>query len=184
MSQFFTRSGDEGFTGLLGEGRVPKYDLRMEMLGTLDEAAAALGLARSTANSEQTASLIIKVQRDLYLLMAEVAATPETVGRFQSIGAEQVSWLEDWTITLSEGIQIPREFIVPGDSLAQAALDLARTIIRRAERRMAELLHEGIVTNNELLRYLNRLSSLVFVLELYENQAGGHPSPTLAKPDR
>jgi cob(I)alamin adenosyltransferase len=112
-----------------------------------------------------------------------VAATPETVGRFQSIGAEQVSWLEDWTNTLSEGIQIPKEFIVPGDSLAQAALDLARTIIRRAERRMAELLHEGIVTNSELLRYLNRLSSLVFILELYENQAGGHPSPTLAKPE-
>lgn len=184
MSPFFSRTGDEGYTGLLGEGRVPKYDLRIETLGTLDELNAVLGLARSVAHSEQTASLLLKIQRDLYLLMAEAAATTEAMANFHSIGSEQVSWLEDWAGTLSEGIQIPKEFILPGDSFAQAALDLARTVTRRAERRMAELLHQGAVSNLELLRYLNRLSSLIFVLELYENQLGGHPSPTLAKGER
>jgi cob(I)alamin adenosyltransferase len=181
MCPFFTRTGDEGDTGLLGEGRVPKYDLRMETLGTLDEAGAALGLARSVAQSEQTCTLILQIQRDLYLLMTEVAATPEALSHFKSIGKEQVEWLEDWAHTLSEGLNIPKEFILPGDSFAPAALDLARTIVRRAERRMVELLHLKIVSNTELIRYLNRLSSLCFVLELYENQAGGHPSPTLAK---
>ncbi len=184
MSPFFTTLGDEGYTGLLGEGRVPKYDLRMETLGTLDETTAVIGLARSVAHSEQTASLLLQVQRDLYLLMAEAAATPETAAQFQRISSEQVAWVEDWANTLSESILVPKEFILPGDSFAQAALDLARTVVRRAERRMAELIHKGAVSNPELLRYLNRLSSLIFILELHENQMGGHPSPTLAKVER
>jgi cob(I)alamin adenosyltransferase len=76
---------------------------------------------------------------------------------------------------------MPKEFIIPGDTQAGAALDLARTIVRRAERLVAQLLHNLEIENSELLRYLNRLSSLCFVLELFENQAGGKDQPTLAK---
>jgi cob(I)alamin adenosyltransferase len=80
-------------------------------------------------------------------------------------------------------VELPREFILPGDSQGGAAVSVARTLVRRAERRVAELLHQNLVENRELLRYLNRLSSLCFVLELLENGAAGQPTPTLARGD-
>ena len=180
MSTFFTRAGDEGYTGLLGEGRVPKYHLRTEALGTVDEATAALGLARSMCRAPQIAPVVLMVQRDLYRLMAEVAATPENAATFHAIDEARVLWLEEQTQTISDRVSIPREFIIPGDTMAGAALDLARAVVRRAERRVAELLHQGEINNKDLARYLNRLSSLIFVLELMENQYEGH-STTLAK---
>lgn len=181
MSSFFTRSGDEGYTGLLGEGRVAKDDAVLEALGTLDEANASLGLARALSQAEGTAGLIVKIQRDLYAIMAEIAAVPQNADRFRTIEIKQVLWLEDNFETFLQKAPAPRDFIVPGDTLAGAALDVARTVIRRAERRITQLQHRGWVRNPDLLRYLNRLSSLIFVLELYENQAAGHSKPTLAK---
>ena len=113
--------------------------------------------------------------------MAEISASPDNAERFRVIDSERVSWLEDKIQQLDEHIDMPREFIVPGDSLAAAYLDVARAVVRRAERNLAQLVHEGMEENFELLRYLNRLSSLCFVLELMENRAGGKHSPTLAK---
>ena len=179
MSQFYTRRGDDGTTGVLGEGRVPKYDLRMEALGAIDEATAALGTARAQSNL-QLADLLLHLQRALYRLMAEVAATPENAERFLSIDAAQVQWLEARTDEWAAQVNLPREFIVPGDTPLGAALALSRTIVRRAERRVAELLARGDISNANLLAYLNRLSSLCFVLELYANQSAG-AAPTLAK---
>ncbi|HEX7975431.1 MAG TPA: cob(I)yrinic acid a,c-diamide adenosyltransferase [Anaerolineales bacterium] len=181
MSRFYTRTGDDGYTGQLGEGRVPKYHPRTETVGAVDEATAALGLARVACRAEPSEALLVAVQRDLYHLMAEIAATPENAARFRAIGPERVAWLESQTDALSAGIELPKEFILPGDSPAGAALALARTIIRRAERRAAQLMHSGEIENVDLLRYLNRLSSLCFVLELVENQAYGKESPSLAK---
>lgn len=181
MSKFYTTKGDDGFTGLLGEGRVPKYDRRLEAMGAADEASAVLGVARSLTNSPATAALILKVQRDLYGLMAELAATPENAARFRVIDSERVAWLEAEADTMAGQVEMPREFIVPGDSQAGAALALARTVVRRAERQAAFLLHDGQIENGELLRYLNRLSSLCFALELVENQAAGGQPQTMAK---
>jgi cob(I)alamin adenosyltransferase len=181
MPSFYTRTGDDGYTGLLGEGRVPKHHPIPEAVGALDEATAALGLGRSACRGERTAGLILTVQRDLYALMAEVAATPGNAARFRQIDASRVSWLEQQTDALSEMVELPGDFILPGDSPAGAALAMARTIVRRAERRVARLYHEQMIENPELLHYLNRLSSLCFVLELYENQACGVASPTLAR---
>ena len=181
MSHFYTGKGDDGFTGLLGEGRVPKYHPRPEIVGELDEATAALGLARALSQDRKTGSTLLIVQRDLYHMMAEIAATPENAPKFRKIDAGRVAWLEDQTSELEKLVHIPGEFIVPGDSIAGAALALARTIIRRAERRVAQFLHSGEIENNEILRYLNRLSSLCFALELSENQSAGKSSPTLAK---
>jgi cob(I)alamin adenosyltransferase len=178
---FFTRGGDDGFTGLLGEGRVAKEDLRIEALGAVDEAGAALGLARAHARTEQAAQALLQAQRDLYGLMAEVAATPENAARFRSITAERVAWLEAQTDAVSAVVEIPREFIVPGDTVVGAYFDLARTVVRRAERRVADLLHRGDLANPQLLQYLNRLSSLCFVLELLENAAAGNAKISLAK---
>jgi cob(I)alamin adenosyltransferase len=180
MSPFYTQTGDEGNTGLLGEGRVPKFDLRIEALGALDEATAALGLARATANTPQIAPLIVEIQRDLYKLMAEVGATPENAEKFRSIDATSIAWLEKQTDAITAQVDVPREFILPGEVPSSAAMGLARTIIRRAERRVVELYHAGGLENLALLAYLNRLSSLCFALELLENQQAGQ-STRMAK---
>ncbi len=180
MSTFYTQTGDDGYTGLLGEGRVAKHIPRLEALGAVDEATAALGLARATSRASVTAPLLLQAQRDLYQLMAEVAATPENAARFRTINAERVAWLETQTDALGSQVNPPKEFILPGDCPAGAALALARTIVRRAERRVAQLLHDHELENGELLRYLNRLSSLCFVLELLENETAGQAT-SLAK---
>jgi cob(I)alamin adenosyltransferase len=183
MPPFYTRKGDDGTTGMLGEGRLPKYHPRMEALGALDEASASLGLARAGCRAPQTAPILVRIQRDLYGLMAEVAAAPGNADRFRTIQAEHVTWLETQTDALEASVEVPKEFILPGDTPAGAALSLARAVVRRAERRLAELHDQGEVANPELLRYLNRLSSLCFVLELAENQAAGQAT-SLAKEDR
>ncbi len=177
---FYTAKGDDGTTGLLGEGRVPKYHARMEALGALDEASAAMGLARAQCVAAQTAPILLEAQRDLYKLMAEVAATPENAAQFRAIDAARVEWLEQQTDAVSQLVQMPKEFILPGDTPGGAALSLARAIVRRAERRVVALFDENEITNADLQRYLNRLSSLCFVLELLENQSAGK-STSLAK---
>jgi cob(I)alamin adenosyltransferase len=181
MSSFYTRAGDDGYTGLLGEGRVPKYDIRPEALGSIDEAMAALGMARVACQSPGMAEIILQVQRDLYSLMAETAATPENAEKFHFIDEARVAWLEKHTDALSLLVEMPGEFIIPGDFQSGAMLDLARTIVRRAERRVAELLLRGDIQNPELMRYLNRLSSLCFVMEIREIQFLGRNKPTFAK---
>jgi cob(I)alamin adenosyltransferase len=152
-----------------------------EAYGTVDEASAAMGVARAAARSERTRQLLLTAQRDLYRMMAELAATQATAAQFRSIDAARVAWLEENTDALTAEVALPKEFVVPGDSLAGAHLDLARTIVRRAERVVVHLLHDGLIENLDLVRYLNRLSSLLFVLELHENALAGIDRPTLAK---
>lgn len=177
-------SGDDGFTGILGEGRLRKNDARIEALGSLDEATSALGLARSVCRSKGAAHWILQVQRDLYSMMTEVAAGSENKDRFLTISAERVAWLEALTDQLGHSVPAPRDFILPGDTFAAACLDLARTATRRAERRIVDLFHRGDIHNPELLRYLNRLSTFCFLLELAENRDGGKSAPTLARTDQ
>lgn len=178
---FYTRAGDDGFTGLLGEGRVAKYMPQPEAYGTVDEASAAMGVARAVAHSPMTKEMLLSAQRDLYRMMAELAATQQTAAQFRSIDASRVAWLEQQTDAVTAQIELPKEFVIAGDSLAGAHLDLARTIVRRAERRVVRLLHDGLLENIELVRYLNRLSSLLFVLSLHENAQAGINRATLAK---
>ena len=181
MTKFYTQTGDDGYTSLLGEGRSPKHAPRLEAVGAIDEASAALGMARAICLAPQTGPVLLAVQRDLYALMAEVAATPENAARFRKIDAQRVEWLEQQVDALDEWVTLPDEFILPGDAPASAAMALARTIVRRAERRVALLIHQESLENRQLLRYLNRLSSLCFALELLENQASGKAAPSLAK---
>ena len=177
---FYTRTGDDGTTGLLGEGRVPKTHPRIEALGALDESTATLGLARAQARDPRCQGILLEAQRDLYKLMAEVAATPDQAEKFHFIDAARVDWLEAQIDALASTVTMPREFIIPGDTLSGAALSLARAVVRRAERRVLELAEANEISNPELGRYLNRLSSLCFVLELVENAAAGKDT-TLAK---
>lgn len=172
---YYSRRGDDGTTGWLGKGRLKKHDLRIEAVGTLDEASAALGLARANARDPRAASTLLEAQRDLYQLMAEVSAEPEQAERYH-FEAGRVQWLEAQIDTLASGVPMPREFILPGDSPGGAAMALARALVRRAERRAVELYDQGGTTNPALQQYLNRLSSLLFVLELAENKAAGRPT--------
>lgn len=181
--KFYTGTGDDGTTGLLGEGRVEKYDTRMETLGTLDELSAVLGLARSLVNSDDLNKRIIALQKKLYELMAEVAASQENAERFHRITADEVNALEEAIDQISKEVETPDGFIVPGANPGSAAIALARTVTRRAERRVAELLDEGKIANREILRYLNRLSSYFFVLELHLTQIA-QQKPTMAREDK
>jgi cob(I)alamin adenosyltransferase len=168
MAKVSTGTGDTGFTGLLGEERVPKYDPRPETFGTVDEATSALGMARAMIKDATVTGIIYRVQNELYLLMGELATTPENYEKMGlRITAEHVRGLEHVEESLKQEVEIPNKFIIPGDTLDGAALDLARTIIRRAERMSVKLLHDGVIVNGEVVRYLNRLSDLVFILARY-----------------
>jgi cob(I)alamin adenosyltransferase len=181
MDKFFTRNGDEGYTGLLGGGKLPKFAPRIETIGALDEADAAIGLARSLSRFPMVRDILAHVQRDLSGLMGEVAAVAEHVDKFLYLKESHIQWLEEQIGLFGSAITHPDEFIIPGDTPAGGALDVARTMVRRAERQAAALYHSGELQNKEVLGYLNRLSSLIYVLELYEIQSA---SPDQVVPTR
>jgi cob(I)alamin adenosyltransferase len=181
-SEFYTRSGDDGYTGLLGPERVAKYDPRPEAYGTVDELQAVLGLVRAGGCAVTMEKIVLAVQRDCYLLMAELAAAGDANSPFAcSITPAHIDHLERWIDELEAEVEMPKEFILPGGSQPGAALHLARTVCRRAERLVARLIHDGLLTNGQALRYLNRLSSLLFVMACYEDQAATGTWLTLAR---
>jgi cob(I)alamin adenosyltransferase len=188
MPTYFSGTGDDGYTGLLGDRRVPKSHPRPDAYGAVDEASAALGLARALANSEEIQQALEEAQRDLYHIMSEVAAEPEVAERFRIVDQERVDWLEAQVERFGAEVEMPKGFVLGGDTPASAALDLARAVVRRAERAMVRLEldirgdqpHEEF-ENPHLFAYLNRLSSLCFVLAIWDIQHQGGGSPTLAK---
>lgn len=166
--------GDEGYTDLLGPERVPKYDLRPETYGTLDEANSALGLARALSSLDKTKELVRDIQHDLYLMMAEIATPLAQLEKIPyRITEDQANKIDSMIRELEGLVEMPRAFVLPGASPASAAIDLARTIVRRAERHAVELVHKDQMPAGNVLRYLNRLSSLLFVLARYEEHASG-----------
>ena len=181
-SKLYTRRGDDGYTGLLGPDRVPKYDARLEAYGTVDEMQAVLGLARASSCDAHTQEILLAVQRDCHQMMAELAGADLRKKSFAGgITTVHVDQLEDWIGELEAQVEMPTGFIIPGDSQAGAALHLARTVCRRAERLVAQLDHKGLLTGGGVLRYVNRLSSLLFVMACFEDQAATGSHPTLAR---
>jgi cob(I)alamin adenosyltransferase len=179
--KYYTTTGDDGTTGLLGEGRVKKYHPRPDAYGTVDEAQAALGVARAAMQDRAAAEVILQVQRDLYHLMAELAATKDAAAQFRRIDAARVAWLGAQTDLFGDQLTLPREFTVTGDSLSGAYLDLARAIVRRAERLIVKMADDALIENRDLLRYLNRLSALCFVLSRREDALSGQGVAKLSK---
>jgi cob(I)alamin adenosyltransferase len=176
----FTGTGDDGYTDLLGKERVPKYDLRPEAYGTVDECSSFMGLVRAApAASERTKKLVLGVQRDLWVLMGELAAGPG-VKLPKRLEAERTVWLEEETSKLGREFPLITQFVVPGDTQVGAWLDVARAVARRAERYVVKLSHQEQLGNPEIIGYLNRLSSLLFALARYEEHLAGYSS-TLAK---
>ena len=172
-----TRTGDNGTTGLMYGRRVDKYDLRVETYGTVDELNAALGLARAHAELPLVQTELLIIQKQLVALMGELAVAPEDAERYRS---DKYPKLEEGMLThLDELVaQIEAEKITfdgwatPGANVPSAALDLARTICRRAERLIAELASANDV-DRLVIRYLNRLSDLLWLMARYtETRAG------------
>jgi cob(I)alamin adenosyltransferase len=184
VDKWYTRTGDDGYTGVLGPERVPKYAERPDAYGTVDEASAFLGLARAQIRDERQRQLLLVIQRDLYKLMGDLATLPETATRPPWLGVERLDWLEQTTNQLGNEVKMPPAFIIPGDSIGGADLDVARTVVRRAERLVAKLTHNGELRNDTPLKYLNRLSSLLFVMGRSEDRAEGVEQFTLAADDQ
>ncbi len=178
--RIYTKTGDDGTTGLLYGGRVSKADAAAEAYGSVDEAVAALGAARAAAADPEAAALVLRLQRELFVVGADLATNPEQRAKLTpgvSLATpEMVDALEGLIDGLVADHPLPNEFVVPGANPASATLDLARTAVRRAERRTVELRDAGRTVNPDALRYLNRLSDLLFVMARW--QAGGAEEPS------
>jgi cob(I)alamin adenosyltransferase len=160
-----TRTGDGGETSLFGKERVRKTDPRVEALGDLDETQSVLGLARSLAPRSSLGRELLELQRGLYVVMAEVATPREDLGRLKErVDGAAVARLDQVLETLKKKTPIEGRFVIPGENRFSASLDHARTVARRAERRVVECVDAGYVSGSELLPWLNRLSDLLFVL--------------------
>ena len=163
--KIYTRVGDDGTTGLYFGGRVAKSSLPIELNGAVDEAQALLGWARTlTEPSQRLHELLITLERDLWVLMAEVATSAQNRHKLKPdqslVTAPMITRLEDEIDMLSGEIDMPKEFVVPGENQVSAALDVARTVIRRAERiAVAYALEDSLV-----VMYLNRLSDLAWTM--------------------
>jgi cob(I)alamin adenosyltransferase len=190
-----TGKGDDGTTGLLFGGRVPKDDHRTEAYGTIDESVAALGLARAelTVMAEQDRlpeplaflpPLILHYQRELFIAGAELAANPDALEKLRDgvtrVNEAMLLAVEDELARAEARIEMPREFVVPGETRLSAALELARTIVRRAERRAMTMKREGILPGEWVVPYLNRLADLLWVLARAAEQGEEHAA-TLAR---
>lgn len=165
--KIYTRDGDDGTTGLLYGGRVPKNSPAPVAYGAVDEAQAALGVARAEADGE-LAEILVHIERDLWVLMGELATDPSNRAKLQPgttlVTSDMVDRLEELIDSVSARFEPPTEFVVPGQNRIGALLDVARTVVRRAERDAIVAAAEGSV----VVPYLNRLSDLLWTLARWQ----------------
>ena len=175
--RIYTRSGDDGSTGLADGSRVAKYDLRVATTGTVDETSSLLGLALAQGLEERAESMLVRVQHDLFDLGADLA-TPGVAGADASttrVSPAYVERLERWIDEVSADLTPLTDFVLPGGTAGAACLHVARNVCRRAERQLAELMAgdaDTAAVSGTALRYLNRLSDLLFVLAREANDGG------------
>ncbi|MCI4679416.1 cob(I)yrinic acid a,c-diamide adenosyltransferase [Rhodoblastus acidophilus] len=176
LNKIYTKTGDDGSTGLANGERRPKSDARVEAYGDVDEANSAIGLARlSTADMPELDAMLERVQNDLFDLGADLATPPSDRPLGYEplrIVASQVARLEDEIDALNVRLSPLRSFVLPGGSPASAALHLARAISRRAERRMVALAAAGEIVSPPALQFINRLSDFLFVAARVANRDG------------
>lgn len=176
--RIYTKTGDDGTTGLLYGGRIPKDDARTEAYGGTDEAVAAIGLARSlNPEAEGLADLLLDLQRQLFVVGAELATDPKNAAKLKpglsKVTEDMVTALEREMDRMIAAAPLPDYFVVPGACPTSAALDVARSVVRRAERATVGLQRAGALADPVVVRFLNRLSDLLFVAARYEEKARG-----------
>ena len=170
MTRIYTKKGDDGTTSLWYGGRVAKSDARTEAYGAIDEAASALGVARSLCGPDhpELAADILRLQDDLFIAGAELATAPEASDRLvdgvSRVTAEMTTELEQVIDRHMARVQLPPKFVIPGGTQLSAQLDVARSVIRRAERRTAALAAQDGLASDELLRFLNRASDAAYAM--------------------
>jgi cob(I)alamin adenosyltransferase len=178
--RIYTKTGDDGTTGLFYGGRVSKASVAPEAYGAVDEAVAALGLVRAFARKDELREFILSVQRDLFVVGADLATNPDKRDRLKPgeslTTSDMTERLESEIDQIVAAHPLHEYFVVPGANQGSAALDLARTVVRRAERRCVEMREGGHEVNPNTLHYLNRLSDLLFVMARAE--AGGSEEPS------
>jgi cob(I)alamin adenosyltransferase len=176
-----TKKGDKGFTSLLGGRRVPKFHLRPEAYGTVDELNSFLGMARAVSKDRMVRETLLTVQNHLYLIGSELALSG-TDRRLlkREIGQKEVDWLTRLSTEVEASLMPEPEFIIYGETFISSILDVARAVSRRAERRVAEMKAKRMLSNPRILEYLNRLSDVLYLLARYEERKSGvkprHPS--------
>ena len=167
-SGFYTAKGDLGDTTRLGgNARLSKGSLLLEAVGAMDEATSATGMARALVEDTALKATLRTVQEHFVQLMAHLSATPDARERYPGLGADALTWLEARIADFESELPPLRSFVLPGDSLPGAALHVARTAVRRAERRVVAFVESEPGIDALTLAYLNRLSSLLFVAALY-----------------
>jgi len=170
----YTKNGDSGETMLLFGGRISKSNPRAEAYGEVDTSVSAMGLARALSKDDFIKTTLLKIQREMFTVGSELATSPDKWNSLRSkyavVTADMVSNLEEIIDRLQGDIEMPPEFIVPGGSPGSGALDLARSMVRTAERRVVALSETGEIKNREVLRYLNRVSDLLFIMARYEDR--------------
>jgi len=171
LSNIYTRSGDDGSTGLGDGTRVPKHELRIAAYGTVDEASSTIGIARTHALPDPLPDRLRDVQNDLFDVGADLCV-PGQAGDGLRIKESYVARLESWIDAANSGLEPLNSFILPGGGSGAAWLHLARTVSRRAERCVEELIARGDDVNPLTLHYLNRLSDLLFVYARVANDNG------------
>ena len=170
MVRIYTKKGDDGTTSLWYGGRVPKSDLRTEAYGALDEAASALGVARSLCGAEdaELAADILRLQDDLFIAGAELATAPEATDRLEAgisrVTPAMAAGLEALIDRHMDRVELPPKFVIPGGTTLSAQLDVARAVIRRAERRTVALAADDGLASPELMRFLNRASDAAYAM--------------------
>lgn len=183
--RIYTRTGDTGETGLFGGGRVRKDDPRVEAYGAIDELNACLGVAASAVGDTEVLALLQRIQNELFVVGAELATPdPEAVKKaIARVGAEEIAAMERAIDRIDEEVAPLRHFVLPGGAPGAAQLHLARTVCRRAERRVVAFAAEGSV-RVEIVTYLNRLSDLLFALARLVNHRAGVEEPIWKAPER
>jgi cob(I)alamin adenosyltransferase len=180
--KIYTKKGDKGNTSLFGGTRVPKSSARIEAYGTVDELNSMVGLASSHGLTEQGIQLIRKVQEDLFVLGADLATPPSSDTRIRRIDEGAIKLLEKAIDVLEEKLEPLKNFILPGGSRQGAALHMARTVCRRAERATVACGNTEEISDLTI-KYLNRLSDFLFVLARFENKKADEPEKTW-KPEK
>jgi cob(I)alamin adenosyltransferase len=173
-AKIYTRKGDDGTTSLWYGGRVQKNDPRTEAYGTLDEANSALGVARALCEDERLRDDIVRLQEELFIAGAELATAPQARDRLEpgvtALDDGMVEWMEEAIDGYMAEVSLPPNFVIPGGTHLSAQLDVARAVLRRAERRTAILVHAGELDGSAVPRYVNRASDLVWAMSRYADE--------------